>query len=232
VIDPQELYDALSMPFPSEMIDWRVGSTRAPWDSEIQKGLFKADDKIGKPLAYVDARTVMDRLDQVCGIDGWQCNYTPGVNGSIVCNLGILIAGDWIWKADGAGATDFEGEKGALSDALKRAAVRFGVSRYLYDLKAPDFALYKGKSLSKETLAKLEAIHDDFANKAGWGMRAGVQAYKLLNQVVKDFVTDQASAADFREKNKGMIPQLPVAMRRHLMETLDRVGAATSEAAE
>jgi hypothetical protein len=40
----------------------------------------------------MDARAVMDRLDGVCGPDGWQCNYTPGVNGSIVCNIGVRDA--------------------------------------------------------------------------------------------------------------------------------------------
>ncbi len=81
-------------------------------------------------------------------------------------------------------------------------------------------------------MKKLDALHEDFAQKCGWGLRAGVQAYKLLNQVVKEYVTDPATAQEFREKNAGMIPQLPVAMRKHLNETLDRVGGATREAAE
>jgi hypothetical protein len=37
-------------------------------------------------------------------------------------------------KADGAGDTDVEPEKGALSDAFKRAAVRWGIGRYLYGI--------------------------------------------------------------------------------------------------
>src|ERR1700744_2711820 len=88
-------------------------------------------------LAYMDARAVMDRLDGVCGPDGWQCNYL--VTGQLaVCSLGVRVpSGEWIWKADGAGATDVEGEKGMLSDALKRAAVRFGIGRYLYDMRSP-----------------------------------------------------------------------------------------------
>jgi hypothetical protein len=222
-MDAQELFDQLSAPFPVEMIEWRVGST----DKDKTRGL---------PLCYIDARSVMDRLDGVCGPGGWQCNYTAGVNGSIVCNIGIdMPAGEWVWKADGAGATDFEGEKGALSDAFKRAAVRWGVGRYLYDLKAPWVALEKrGNStfIPDEEVKKLDALHEDFAQKCGWGMRAGVQAYKLMVRVVDEYVTDAATAADFREKHKGMIPQLPVAMRRHLIEKLDRIGGATREAAE
>lgn len=220
----QELYDALSAPFPVEMIEWRVGPTNKDGDKPK-----------GQPLCYIDARAVMDRLDTVCGPENWANNYSAGVGGSIICNLGIHMPnGQWVWKADGAGATDMEGEKGALSDALKRSAVRWGIGRYLYDLKAPWVPLVPaGRSfkISDDELKKLDALHEDFAQKAGWGMRAGVQAYKLANQMVKQFVTDPGSAQEFKEVNSSMIAQLPVAMRRHLMETLDRVGSSTREAA-
>lgn len=215
----QELYDALSAPFPVEMIEWRVGST----NKDKTKCL---------PLCYIDARAVMDRLDTVCGPAGWQCNYTPGVNGSIICNIGIQMADSWLWKADGAGATDIEGDKGALSDALKRAAVRWGVGRYLYDLKAPWVPLDQGRYIADEDRKKLDNLHEEFAQKCGWGLRAGIQAYKLMNQMVKQFVTDAATAQEFKEVNAGMIAQLPVGMRKHLNETLDRVGATQLEAAE
>ncbi|HEX6978283.1 MAG TPA: Rad52/Rad22 family DNA repair protein [Alphaproteobacteria bacterium] len=114
---------ALTAPFPADRVSWRVGSTTA-------------DRKRGMALAYIDARDVMDRLDEVCGPENWQCRY-PHANGKTVCELGIRIGDEWIWKADGAGDTDFEAEKGALSDAFKRAAVRWGIGRYLYDLEAP-----------------------------------------------------------------------------------------------
>lgn len=75
----------------------------------------------------------MQRLDDVCGPAGWQCRY-PHANGKTVCEIGIKVDGEWLWKADGAGDTDYEAEKGAMSDAFKRAAVRWGIGRYLYDL--------------------------------------------------------------------------------------------------
>ena len=225
----QDLFDALSAPFAAEEVEWRVGTTNAKYrkkDSDPCKGI---------PLCYIDARAVMDRLDTVCGPESWANNYSPGVGGSIICNLGIRMpGGDWVWKADGAGATDVEGEKGALSDALKRSAVRWGVGRYLYDLKAPKIVLEPhGQSwkIPDAEMKKLDNLHEEFAQRAGWGMRAGIQAYKLLIGVVREFVTDQAAVVDFREKNKGMIPQLPVAMRTHLNEQLDRVGANQEGAA-
>ena len=176
----------------------------------------------------------MDRLDSVCGPDGWQNNYTSGVNGSIVCNIGIrMLDGSWVWKADGAGATDIEGEKGALSDAFKRAAVRFGIGRYLYEINAPWIPLDQGKYISKEEHKKLVEFYETSgARSAGWGSRAGGQVYRLLMKTVNEFVSDPASAQEFKDRNKGEIALLPAAMKRHLFERLDRVGAETAEAAE
>lgn len=121
-----DIFEKLSAPFPPDRISWRVGSTTA-------------DKKRGMALAYIDARDVMERLDRVCGPGGWQCRY-PHANGKTVCEIGIFLRVypdqdyEWVWKADGAGDTDFEAEKGALSDAFKRAAVRWGIGRYLYDI--------------------------------------------------------------------------------------------------
>jgi hypothetical protein len=218
----QEMFDELCRPFAAEEIEWRIGSTNA-------------DKTKGMALAYMDARAVMDRFDAVCGPDGWQCNYT--MSGAVaICNIGVLMpSGNWIWKADGAGATDVEGEKGMLSDALKRAAVRWGVGRYLYEMDSPWVAIVqRGKSsfLADGVRKELDRVHEDFCLKAGWGLRAGRVAYSFANQVVKHFVTDAISAAELRERNAGTIAQMPVAMRKHLNETLDRIGASKAEAAE
>lgn len=113
----------LAAPFPPARVSWRVGSTNK-------------DKTKGMALAYIDARDVMDRLDAVCAPAGWQCRY-PHANGKTVCEVGIKVGEEWVWKADGAGDTDYEAEKGALSDAFKRAAVRFGIGRYLYDVESP-----------------------------------------------------------------------------------------------
>lgn len=218
----QDLFDALSAPFPPESIEWRVGPTNAK--SKFRK---EGEPVKGQPLCYIDARTVMDRLDSICGPDGWQCNYTAGATGSIVCNLGIRIGGEWIWKADGAGATDMEGEKGMLSDALKRAAVRWGIGRYLYDIKAPWVPLEsRGDShfIGEAEIKKLGGLHEETAKHLGWGNPTDVASYRVLLKIVQDTVTQPSDVMAFREKYKGMIPLLRVAQRRHLEQTLDRVG--------
>lgn len=110
----------LHLPFPATEIEWRVGST----NGEKTKGLA---------LAYLTARHVMERLDAVCGPENWQDRYE--FHGPrTVCYLSIRVGAEWVTKADGAGDSDVEAEKGAISDALKRAAVKWGIGRYLYDL--------------------------------------------------------------------------------------------------
>jgi hypothetical protein len=113
-------------------------------------------------LAYLDARDVMDRLDSVCGPDGWQCKYSH-VGAITVCDISIWAGeeGTWISKADGAGQSDIEAEKGALSDAFKRAAVRWGIGRYLYHLPSPWVEIEKrGRTsvIAKHEYARLEKI--------------------------------------------------------------------------
>jgi hypothetical protein len=113
----------LHAPFPATEIEWRVGSTTK-------------DKTRGLALAYLTARHVMERLDEVCGPENWQDRYE--FHGSrTVCYLSIKIGDQWVTKADGAGDSDVEAEKGAISDALKRAAVKWGIGRYLYSLASP-----------------------------------------------------------------------------------------------
>lgn len=116
--DWKELHARLSAPFPADAIHWRLGHTN------------KKDR--GMALAYIDARDVMDRLDEVCGAENWETRFTTAA-GRIICELTI----HGVTKSDGAGDTDVEPEKGGISDALKRAAVQFGIGRYLYRLESP-----------------------------------------------------------------------------------------------
>lgn len=106
----------LKEPFPAKTISFRVGATT------------KDKDK-GIALAYLDARSVMNRFDEVCGTK-WQNRYPE----KGVCEIGLYIDSEWVWRANGAGETDIEGEKGQLSDSFKRAAVMWGIGRYLYYL--------------------------------------------------------------------------------------------------
>lgn len=136
--ETQEMTAALSAPFNPTEISWRVGSTN------------KAKDK-GMALAYLDARSIMERLDSVVGPENWQARYPfPGC-----CEVGIKVGNEWVWKANGAGQTDIEGEKGQYSGAFKRAAVLWGIGRYLYDLPSPWVELDQYKRITDVEQASL-----------------------------------------------------------------------------
>lgn len=117
-------FKELHKPFHPSKVSWRVGATTK-------------DKKKGMGLAYIDARNVMERLDEVCGPGNWQDSYSETPKGRVICRLAIRIGDEWVTKSDGAGNTDVEGDKGALSDSLKRAAVKWGIGRYLYDVHSP-----------------------------------------------------------------------------------------------
>ena len=88
----------------------------------------------------------MNRLDEVFGVNGWQTEFDY-IGGRMMCKLSVKwyeedgsltedFCPEWICKTDGADDSNIEGAKGAISDSLKRAAVSFGIGRYLYSPSA------------------------------------------------------------------------------------------------
>lgn len=94
---------------------------------------FSKQKPICSCVAYIDARDVMDILDEAVGQDGWQDVYTS-IDNKLFCSIGIKIDGEWVWKQDCGTESNNEQEKGQVSDAFKRAAVKWGVGRFLYSL--------------------------------------------------------------------------------------------------
>lgn len=125
----------LKNPFNPNQLKWRVGAT----NKEKTKGIA---------LAYLDAREVMKRLDDVCGPDRWQTKLTRTGEG-FTCEIGIKFDTEWVWKSNSAGDTKVEPIKGGSSDAFKRAAAVWGVGRYLYYLPNVWVAIDEYKKLKE-----------------------------------------------------------------------------------
>lgn len=87
----------------------------------------------GQCVAYIDARDVMKILDEVVGAENWQDDYKI-VGNMLIAGIGIKTGEQWVWKWDTGSESNMEAEKGHMSDAFKRAAVKWGVGRFLYDL--------------------------------------------------------------------------------------------------
>jgi hypothetical protein len=106
-----------TQPFPLEAHKWRVMQLAKSGNSATV-------------AYYIDAGAVMDCLDGVAGPENWSDTYRVLASDKLwivecTLNVGGVIKTD-VGEGDAA--------KDAYSDALKRAAVKFGIGRYLYGL--------------------------------------------------------------------------------------------------
>jgi hypothetical protein len=123
----------------SEVVEKLTRALAAPFDlTEVRFKPAVVSGNRALALAYVDARVIQDRLDDVLGVAGWQDDYECLADGSVVCRLRLRLGDTWVTKVDVGGPSEQpdggDRLKAAFSDALKRAAVKFGVGRYLYRL--------------------------------------------------------------------------------------------------
>lgn len=219
-----DIFARLAAPFPIEAVSWRVGST-----SNKRAGGKYPLGTTAKALAYIDARDVMDRFDMVVGPDKWQSTFVNAGNGATCCQIGLYINGEWIWKADGAGQTNVEGDKGQFSDALKRAAVSWGVGRYLYTIPSPRVAITEwGYIVDSEKPKLLEALQK-VTTSIEWGDVTDRNTCRLLVEAIREF--DSGNLSAFMAGHQGMVNSLPVAMRNHIENEIQRITEAETEAA-
>lgn len=117
-------WQRLTDPFDSKDIEWKPGATTR-------------DKSKGLAMAYITARAVQERLDEVFGPGNWKNEFRAGPDGGVLCRIYFKNDdGEWVWREDGADNTDVEAVKGGLSNAMKRAGAALGIGRYLYDLPA------------------------------------------------------------------------------------------------
>jgi hypothetical protein len=119
---------------------------RPPSPGAVQFKIQSVVDDAAQVAAYIDARLVFDRLDHVCGQE-WSATFEalphamspPGDrNGElrepppvyVRCRLTLY----GVTREDVGEGRD---PKAAFSDAVKRAAVHFGVGRALYGMRLP-----------------------------------------------------------------------------------------------
>lgn len=115
--------------------------------------------KPGGPRDYITARQVAERLDAIVGPGNWSTDWTPvRADHPVVVRFGISVFDVWRWDCGYSNNPDavdelidlgtdpntgevrtkrnpaYEDEplKAAVSDGFKRAAVQFGIGRFLY----------------------------------------------------------------------------------------------------
>ena len=170
-------FDALTAFFPPHLIQWRYQ----------RRGQQQGTAYF---VPFIDSRTIMGRLDRVCGPENWKVEYTQvdarGIEiplpesiwkeeiakerqenqnknrrdkpilttrGGFLCTLFIRHEGEWIGKTDGADTTDIEPFKGSLTQGIRRAAVMWGISRYVHAIQGQylAFQYVNGKPTPTQT---------------------------------------------------------------------------------
>tara|TARA_Y100000310_G_scaffold339395_1_gene431915 strand:- start:1533 stop:2387 length:855 start_codon:yes stop_codon:yes gene_type:complete len=125
---------------------------------------WKPNNAVGQKVAcvaYVDSRQVQDKLDEVVGPGNWSDTYEV-IHNNLYCHLSINVTGDlanpkWVVKSDCGTPSMTEREKGESSDAFKRAAVKWGVGRFLYEKEFVKLnaTQYKGKMKPVDDTGKI-----------------------------------------------------------------------------
>lgn len=136
--DYQEILKRLSAYFPTDVIK----SFPLTYTKDKTKALA---------AFYIDNRGVQQRLDDTCVWENvFKKDPRDSLGKAILSGIRILIrtpseAGtfpissvyQWLTRWDGAENSDIEGVKGGLSSAQRRAAVQWGIGRYLYAVESP-----------------------------------------------------------------------------------------------
>lgn len=155
--------EPLGMPFPADKVKWRIQTT-------------SNDNTSGCAVPYLDSRTIAERLDNVVGQMHWRDEYKPWMTtkdgASQLCTIYIYDEDlkEWVGKTDGASISHIEPVKGGISDAFKRAAVKWNIGRYLYNFQ-PIWVkiVQRGKNyvIANEEYPKLNKYYIDSLIKLG-----------------------------------------------------------------
>lgn len=140
-----ELLQQLSLPFHPSRITWKPQS-------------LTKDKARALAVAYADLRVYMDRLDELCGMD-WSVSYTPWGD-RIICHLTIGgVTRSSTGEGDASAEKNDIGGTAAEAQAFKRAAVMFGMGRYLYDFPTTwvDYS-EKDRGFTPQALSKLNGM--------------------------------------------------------------------------
>lgn len=146
-----QIFGELSDPFAPNELEWKV-----------QTAGHRGDKQWAMLLCYVDNRAIQNRFDTVLGAN-WMNSFRH-IDGGTICRLSLFIEGRWIHREDGAGESDIETVKGGMSNSMKRAAVMFGVGRYLYNLETTFVDVIK---IKPDGEYGLDYIKVDFQPKSG-----------------------------------------------------------------
>lgn len=134
----KEIFKLLQAPFQDDEIEWRP-----------QSAIQRQEGHQLLVLPYVQGQTIQKRLDDILGVY-WKDDYesiTVKGKEAIRGYLSIKVGDEWITRTDAAELSDIESVKGGHTNAFKRAAVKFGIGRFLHNVE-PKWVRLSPKRLS------------------------------------------------------------------------------------
>lgn len=185
---------ALSEPFAAEDIEWRI--SRAGIGN---KGVWCS------VLAYITARAIQKRLDDVCGPENWQVTEPRIIelNGksAFAVGISIRILDVWVTKWDVAEPTNIEPAKGGFSGAMKRAGAQWGIGRYLYALDE----IYADTTEAEQRGSRVwnwAKLPKDKGGREYWWKTPGLPAWALPKEREHEITSNDLNALkkSWREK--------------------------------
>lgn len=154
------IYVKLLEPFPRHELEWKPQVT----SKKSKEPIMQEGVQVALCMGYINSRHVQDRLNVVVGPENWEDSYrhvsikyergqdTVEEQG-FECTLTI----NGVSKRDVGTPSWSEGLKGVYSDSLKRAAVKWGIGRFLYDLE-PRWIPYDGYKLTNLEKFELQEL--------------------------------------------------------------------------
>jgi len=191
----QDELDRLKAPFPLK-------------DHSIREGNKVRGGKGIQWFVYADKMAVQNRLDEVFPGE-WECS-TPVIvplGNSVSASVGITIRG--LTRGDtGEDSNGIEKAKGAATDAFRRAAAKWGVSQYLYEM---DFSIYTDAYPDKDWNAKEAAEKAAMAKFTEWYNR------KFGSQPTRQ----NAPQSNATGSNSSAVQETPVTIATQTKSPLD-----------
>lgn len=223
-MNQNEIIEKLREPFTSKEIEWKIQVTTQDKTPEKVRGMV---------VPYIDSRAIQKRLDEAAGAFNWRNEYSMWHEKSQICGISIFFEdrGEWVTKCDGAECSDIEPVKGGLSDAFKRAAVLWGIGRYLYELDGIWVEIEaKGKSydIRDNQKSKLEKAYNDAVarifNNAGTTVNTGEKSFSTLSSATQQPTND----SDFPDGTYKVHSVKPSGKESQYVELVDNNGELTS----
>ncbi len=140
--------------------------------------------------AQIKSEAILNRLDAIFGIDGWRDSYVVSYN-CVICKLSLNLGDSWNTKESAAPFMHSASLNEAFTDALRQAAIRFGLGRYLLSQSGIYVEIFESRPTNHKN--ELHSFQSD--ELSGWWEEPDFAS--LTNSAKDDGSKSQSTQPDF-----------------------------------